>query len=396
MPGQRCIFYRTLPMVDDPLVGSDVRPSKLYKAFVRLGYDVELVAGFAAERKRAFARVKARVEAGEKFDFLYAEPPTTPVPLNEPHHLPTHPFMDYEFLMFCHENEIPIVLFYCDVQWRLPGYAARVGWWKYLASLPFFHLDLMVYRRLVDALLVPDLGMLRQVSGWATSKTHWASIPGFDSTENTPLRLAMPADAPLRLLYVGGVTPPVYDLTPLLEASAWAKNQGVRHELTLCCRQPEWEQRRNVYERFLGDHVTVVHNRDRQELLEMYARHDISVMPYGTTNSDWAMPVKFPEAIGAGLPVLAGEGTAVAKMVAEQDIGWSVDAGKTELADLLRRLDRTELDRVRANVQAVRPRYDWAERAREIAAVAQEIRAARGIREVAPVATAEAPSGVSR
>ena len=376
----RCIFYRTLAMVDDPISGSDVRPAKLLQAFRRLGYDVDVVAGPAGARKQAIERVRLNILAGVRYEFLYAEPPTTPILLNESHHLPTHPFADYRFLDFCHERRIPIVLFYCDVQWRLPDYPRRIGWAKYLAALPFFHLDLYVYRRVVDALLVPDLGMLRLIASWASDKPHWASIPGFDPLEMPPASEPVATSAPLRLFYVGGVTPPVYDLTPLLQGSAWAASHGVSHELTICCRQAEWQRRPAAYDRCLGAHVAVVHNRNRQELLELYARHDIAVMPYGTLNSDWAMPVKFPEAVGMGLPVLAGSGTAVARMVAEQGIGWSVGDSEEDLHSVLRGVDRTELERVRAAVRRVRPGYEWAARAREVVAIANGLRAAQGDR----------------
>jgi glycosyltransferase involved in cell wall biosynthesis len=371
----RCIFYRTLAMVDDPISGSDVRPAKLLQAFRQLGYDVAVVAGPAGVRKQAIERVKQDILAGVRYEFVYAEPPTTPILLNESHHLPTHPFADYRFLDFCHARRIPIVLFYCDVQWRLPDYPRRIGRAKYLAALPFFHLDLYVYRKVVDALLVPDLGMLRQIAGWASDKPHWASIPGFDPLEMPPAGVPVATSAPLRLFYVGGVTPPVYDLTPLLRGSAWAASHGVSHELTICCREPEWQRRPAAYDRYLGAHVTVVHNRNRQELLELYSRHDIAVMPFGTLNSDWAMPIKFPEAIGMGLPVLAGSGTAVGRMVAEQGIGWSVGDSEEDLHSVLTGVDRTELERVRAAVRRVRPSYEWAERAREIVAISQGMRA---------------------
>lgn len=374
----RCVFYRTLPMVDDPIVGSDVRPAKLLQAFRELDYEVDVVAGNARVRKQAADEVKRKIVAGEQFEFLYAEPPTTPILLNESHHLPTHPLLDYRFLAFCHSRGIPIILFYCDVQWRLPEYAGRVGWWKYLASLPFFHLDLFVYHDLVDALLVPDRGMLVHIAGWASEKPNWESIPGFDPLEVPPPRKPVAPGAPLRLLYVGGVTPPVYDITPLLEGSMWASRHGLRHKLTICCRETEWARRRAAYEHYLGEHVTIIHNRNRQELLELYSRHDVAVMPYGTPNSDWAMPIKFSEAIGMGLPVLTGAGTAVARIVAGQDIGWSVGESVEEFDVLLRKLDRTELDRVRAIVERVQPSYTWVQRAKEVVVIARELRAERG------------------
>lgn len=381
------MFYRTLPMVDDPILGSDVRPAKLLSAFRQLGYDVDVVAGPAGERRRAIEDVRRKISAGVRYEFLYAEPPTTPIPLNEPHHFPTHPLLDYQFLALCHSRRVPVILFYCDVQWRLPGYRGRIGWAKYLAVLPFFHLDLFVYGKVVDALLVPDRGyiralqsasgMLPPVARWASVRPNWVSTPGFDPMETLPAARPVAEDAPLRFFYVGGVTPPFYDLTPLLAGSAWAAGRGLKHELTICCPEADWRRRPETYDRHLGPHVTVVHNRNRAELLELYSRHDIAVMPYGTLHSEWTMPVKFPEAVGMGLPVLAGAGTAVAEAAAEQGIGWSVGPSPEDLGTVLAKVDRTELERVRATVARVRPQFTWAERAREVEVIAAEVRGAQ-------------------
>ena len=349
----------------------------MLEAFRELGYEVDVVAGDARARGRAARDVKQKILAGAKYDFVYAEPPTTPILLSESHHVPTHPLLDYRFFTFCRSRAIPIVLFYRDVQWRLPDYPSRIGWAKYFVLLPFFHLDLLVYRKVVDALLVPDRGMLAQIAGWTSKKPNWVSSPGFDPLEIPPPRRPVEAGAPIRLFYVGGASPPVYDLTPLLEGSAWAAGHGVNVQLTICCREAEWQHRPGAYDPYLGPHVKVVHNRNREELLALYAQHDIAVMPYGTLNSDWAMPIKFPEAIGMELPVLAGDGTAVARIVEEQGIGWSVGRSKEEFLALLRTIDRSELERVRANVKAVRPGYAWVERARAVAVIAEGLRANR-------------------
>jgi glycosyltransferase involved in cell wall biosynthesis len=346
-------------------------------AFRQLGYDVDVVAGTAPDRARAARDVKQKILSGAKYDFVYAEPPTTPILLSESHHVPTHPLLDYSFFTFCHSRGIPVVLFYRDVQWRLPDYPNRIGWAKYLVLLPFFHLDLLVYRRVVDALLVPDPGMLAQIAPWASKKPNWVSSPGFDPLEVPPRRGPVEAGAPIRLFYVGGVSPPVYDLAPLLEGLAWATRHGLAVELTICCREADWQHRPAAYDPYLGAHVRVVHNRNREELLELYAQHDIAVMPYGTLNSDWAMPIKFPEAVGMELPVLAGAGTAVARIVEEQGIGWPVRSSKEEFVALLRTIDRGELERVRANVKAVRPGYAWVERARAVTVIAEGLRAKR-------------------
>jgi glycosyltransferase involved in cell wall biosynthesis len=378
--GRRIIFYRTRAMVDDAMSGSDLRPAKLLQAFRELGFRVDVVAGSAAARKQAMVEVKREIQAGARYDFLYAEPPTTPIVLNEPHHFPTHPMLDYRFFAFCHARAIPIVLFYCDVQWRLPGYAARVGWPKYLVMLPFFHLDLLVYRRVVDAFLVPHRLMLPQIAGWVSKRPSWASFPGFDPAETPPAREPLAAGAPRRLFYVGGVSPPVYDLTPLLRGSAFASSHGANHELTICCREAEWQHRPAAYDRYFGANVKVVHNRSRQELIDLYSVNDIAVMPYGTLNSDWAMPVKFSEAIGMGLPVLAGAGTAMAKVIGEKGIGWVVGTSEEELFHVLQKIDSAELERARAAIKRVQPDYSWVGRAREVVAIVDDLRSPAAVR----------------
>lgn len=343
-------------------------------AFRQLGYEVHVVGGHARARAQAAREVKCNIQAGRQYDFIYAEPPTTPIALNEPHHLPNHPLLDYRLFGFCHSHEVPVILFYRDVHWRLPDYRRRVGWAKYLVLLPFFHLDLFVYRRVVDALLVPDSTMLKLIAGWTAKKPTWVLAPGFDPLELPPPRQPLAEGAGLRLFYVGGVSPPVYDLTPLLKGSAWASSHGLRHELTICCRELDWHRRPAAYDQYLGSHVNVVHNRNREELLELYSRHDVAVMPYGTLNSDWAMPIKFPEAIGMNLPVLAGAGTAVSRVVTEQEIGWSVGGSPEEFGAVISKVDRAELERVRANLSRIRLQYTWTERASEVVRIADHVR----------------------
>src|SRR5262249_35916717 len=171
-----------------------------------------------------------------------------------------------------------------------------------------------------------------------------------------------------------GIERPVYDLAPILKGVAQATSRGAAIQLTICCREPEWRRRPADYDGFLGTHVRIVHNRTRRELLELYAASDIAVMPYGTLNSDWAMPIKFAEAIGMEKPVVAGAGTAVGRTVTEQGIGWVVGGGADDLADLIARINKAELDRVRTNLMKARPSYSWTSRAEEIASIPGQVR----------------------
>ena len=82
------------------------------------------------------------------------------------------------------------------------------------------------------------------------------------------------------------------------------------------------------------------------------------------------------------LPVLAGSATAVSRIVTEQDIGWSVGGSPEDFGALIRRVDRAELERKRANLLRVRLQYTWAERAREVARIADHVRRPQQVSEI--------------
>jgi hypothetical protein len=80
-----------------------------------------------------------------------------------------------------------------------------------------------------------------------------------------------------------------------------------------------------------------------------------------------------------GLPVLAGSGTATARVAADQGIGWSVGSSEEDLSALLRKIDGAEYERAQAAVKRVQPEYSWVGRAREVVAIADELRAPKVI-----------------
>ena len=68
-------------------------------------------------------------------NFLYSESSTMPTSLTEPHHMPTHPFLDFSFFYFCKRNGIKIGLFYRDIYWKFEIYKEKVHGIKYLGLL---------------------------------------------------------------------------------------------------------------------------------------------------------------------------------------------------------------------------------------------------------------------
>jgi glycosyltransferase involved in cell wall biosynthesis len=175
----------------------------------------------------------------------------------------------------------------------------------------------------------------------------------------------------LKLFYVGGILPPLYDIRPALEA---LKDLG-GISLTICCKTSEWEIAQKQYGRELLSYVNVVHEKG-MGLSKYYSNADIFLLfrrlhPY----LKFSMQVKIFESIGYGLPIITNAGTVSADFIKEQDIGWVVE-GTQELRDLLKTLrdDRKLVREKRSNICRIQAEHTWEERAKLVADVLLEYR----------------------
>ena len=55
--------------------------------FKEIGYEVDLVEGYAKDRSIAIKKIKDKIKQGVKYDFLYSESSTLPFLLTECHHV---------------------------------------------------------------------------------------------------------------------------------------------------------------------------------------------------------------------------------------------------------------------------------------------------------------------
>lgn len=364
------VFHHPLPLSEEPKSGSEVRPVRMLDAFRALGFEVLSVTGFAKERKAAMRRVFRRLRRGKDITFAYCETSTTPTALTQPHHLPTHPFMDFRFLRILRRSSVPIGLFYRDVYWTFPLFAERLPWHKSLVSKIFHRYDWFQFRRLVDHLFLPTLKMRDALhSPWPSERRISALPPG--------CRIRRKGDAVgedqggsggiLRLLYVGGIHPSVYDVTPMLEVIG--EVEGVR--MTLCCRREEWARFADHYRPSIDcDKVQVVHAHSGQ-LSEYYEESDLCVdLRVFDEYQAITVPVKLFECLGYGLPSVVTAGTAAAEIVEREGFGWTV-SDKRDLSSLLAHLRRDPglLRSKRMEVERARCHHTWEARALRVAEI---------------------------
>lgn len=168
----------------------------------------------------------------------------------------------------------------------------------------------------------------------------------------------------LRLLYVGGIEPPTYNLRPLLVALKQLPNI----DLALCCRASDWQKNQSFYADWMTDRIEILH-LSGDALTDQYARSDVfGLLREPGEYLDFAVPVKLFESVGHGLPIITLRGTEAARIVETEGFGWAFDnieQASRFLIDLLR--DRRQLEIVREQVLKVRECHAWSQRARQIA-----------------------------
>ncbi|SIN78814.1 Glycosyltransferase involved in cell wall bisynthesis [Acetomicrobium flavidum] len=357
------VFHHPFPIVDNGRSGSQVRPYQMLQAFRALGYDVELVAGYAKERKQQANMVREQLSKGRKFSFVYSESTSMPTLLTEPNHFPITPKIDFGLFSTMKAAGIPIGLYYRDIHWKFEVYKKQVSWYKRIVAIQFYKYDWMMYKKTVDVLFVPSYSMAKVLpTSW--SEERLGVLPPGCIVHNSTNHKLKTSD--LHLFYVGGVMPPTYNLKPMIDLAKSEPN--IR--LTICCRLKEWEKVKEYY--CIGDNarVSIVH-ASGDELAKFYEQADLFLLlwtPYSYL--DFAVPVKLLESLGYGLPVLTTAGTEAARFVAANNIGWVVN-NVDEARHLLRWLrdNPAELVKKRRQVMQIREQHTWLERPKTAAKI---------------------------
>ncbi len=333
--------------------GGGIRPGKLIQAFQDLGYDVDVVAGPKAEREKAMQDVAGRLRRGERYDFCYAESSVLPTMLTEKGQKPFYPFIDFDFFRMMKDRGVPLGLFYRDIYWRFPFHMRSMPLFARVRKKFFHNLDFWYYARLLDRLFLPSMKLAYLLP--ARLRRICLECPPGHDVEGPVARPAPSRPEDLSILYVGGISTPVYDISPLMRL-------GARFPVTICCREEEWRQYAPYYAALAGN-VRVVH-QSGDDLRRAYAGHALSaILRVGHEYLSFAAPLKLYEAVGQNIPLLVSRGTGAAEFVESNGIGWSVDNAFTDL-DAWTYV--REYPQKVARLLAMKDAHHWRERARLI------------------------------
>ncbi len=338
------IFHTHYPLNPNAKSASGIRPVKMRNAFEAIGYDVIEVTGYHPQRRKIIGELRQQIEKGWRPDFLYSESATYPVGLGEKFTSDTSLNRDMNFLAFCRSHGIPTSLYYRDIYWKFWG-------WKEVLKSPLkilsswrYRADLAAYRKALSVLYLQSRELARPLPKVMRERVKTLP-PGSSITPST-----LPLDG-VAIIYVGGLGLHY----GMLEAVRTAGAVDGCH-MTLCCREEEWAAESYQYQPVLTDSVEIIH-ASGSELDQYYDRANVaSLFVEPTEYRKMVLPVKLFEYLAHGKPVIASEGTLVAKYVAKHKVGWTIPYTQDALTGLIEQLA--------ANPQVI---LDASDRARTLA-----------------------------
>lgn len=350
---KRMIYHIPFPFGSNSKSASGIRPVKMYNGFKELGYEIDLVEGNALQRKESIKRIKEKIKNGVVYDFCYSESSTQPMLHTEPYAFIKHPFFEFRFFKYLKNNGIKIGLFYRDIYWCFPEYAKTL---KKKFYLYLYRYDVKKYISLLSVLFVPSKEMVEYVP-------ELKRLPIYELPSGAEINIQNRSErkGKINIFYVGGVAGH-YDLTQFIKVIS----EFPDIKFTLCCREEEWRNAKDIYGE-LSPNIRVVH-KSGYELEPLFKSADIGMLylkPH--VYREFAMPFKLFEFIGHGLPVLASNGTKVARYVEENNCGFVVDYDEASLREFLSSLSRDKIREMRKRLLDFAPTQSWEARARYVA-----------------------------
>jgi glycosyltransferase involved in cell wall biosynthesis len=301
------------PKYDESRIsGTSVRPIQMLRAFKNV-YGSENVIeaiGESKDRKKVYQNINI-----DELDLVYMENSTMPLALTDDDHFPRNILLEFIFFRKCKNLNIPVFVFYRDVRWRFNFYKKKHKFIKRVATYIFYIFELVLYKISKVKLCLPSYDMADYVPLYSKDRVI-ALPPG--SNASIPQKHHYKYGETFRLLYIGGILPPVYDLTEMFSVLEKIENA----ELVIICREAEW---RLITEDKLyktGNNIEIVHESGLALESRLRDAHALFDFRSGSKYLNFSMPIKIFESIGAGLPVICKANTAYGNYISHNRLGW--------------------------------------------------------------------------
>jgi glycosyltransferase involved in cell wall biosynthesis len=359
------LVYFPYKLQQNPKSGSGVRPKRIVEAFREYGekHDVEIVviSGESAERKTLTQEYMEKDRAKDAL-LCYMENSTMPFWLTDGDHIPRNLGVDTRFWNYLKKRGVPIGLFYRDVYWKFDDMYVPPKNLTWLTPVMrwVYRKELETYAKVVDRLYLPSLEMNDYV-GWRGTVDELP--PGM---ENVHEKQEIPSQKP-KAVFVGGITDQT-GIMMMLEAFQSINQDEEVIQLELVCRENEY-RRYPEMKKFEPFSWLKVSHKSGDELKEVYQDAWIALIPRErNAYHDFAVPVKLFEYLSYGLPIVATDCKAQARILSENGFGIITKAEVKDFASgVLAAIKPEQYEQMRNNIQTnAFDRHSWYARVEKV------------------------------
>lgn len=334
---KRCIFYLPYKLPEHCVTPGQLRPKKMVQAFRDIGYDVFVIWGYCEERKELIKELKSNIKNGYQYEFMYTESSSIPTLLTEPHHYPTHPFMDFSFFRYIKRQGIKIGLFYRDIHWKFNIFrpSSRRTSVRNLMYSVLYRYDIIQYKMLIDRFYLPSMTMAELIGSKRLKSIAALLLPGSDNLQIKCKNYSERdfTKKPLNIFYVGNVSEH-YHLTEMVKAVS----RTAHCTMTLCCKKGIWNRVKEEFEPYLNENIRIIH-KSSDELEPYYKEADIgSIFFENNAYMDMAIPFKSFEYLANEIPAIATTNTAIGAFIEANGNGWTLPYNADAACELLNRI----------------------------------------------------------
>lgn len=364
---KKILIYYPFPLRKS-ISGSAVRANKMIEAFSKFAKERNLelikVVGSSSERKKIIKSIYKSIDPRDVL-FCYVESSTLPLWLTDNDHIPRHPFVDWKFLRYLKKNNIPIGLFYRDIYWKFNDHFPFKGLTRWIMKI-LYRIELAIFKKYVDRFFLPSIEMNKYLG--LSENIIITLPPGGELLVNQIEKKIGRDDEILNVIYVGGINKRD-GLDLLLETFDKVNKDNILAKLYLVCREKDYKVNKNTFKPYVKKTWLKVLHAYGEHLKPIYENADIAIIPRRrTVYNNFAVPVKLFEYISYGLPIIATNCEAQARIIKEFQLGIIVKDNSEALADGIRYfLDKNKLLFYKKSVnKALRENHLWAHRVQKV------------------------------
>lgn len=365
------LVYYPFHLSDEVNSGSKIRPLKILQAFKKWAekHDLNLIviSGDSQTRDNQFRQL---LQSGklESILFCYMENQTIPIWLTDKSHIPKRPLIDWKFLRFLKNSNIPVGLFYRDVYWKFEELYPLKGIKKRVMQFIYF-LEEKFYKRYIDTIFLPSLDMGEYVN---INVKKVDLPPGGMLKSNSNI---IKPSYPFQAIYVGAIKNEGYGLPLLLDSLEIVNNKSKVCELTIVCREEEFSSlSMEVRQRLIKQEINIFHTSG-EKLDDLYGEMDFALIPrYKSIYNNFSVPVKLMEYLSNALPIVATNCNAQAKIIENGNYGVVCYDEKNSMAEAIKKVINENEKFKNEIIRSFNQKHSWNTRVEKIQKVLYEER----------------------